>query len=64
MSKIFKTRAEKLGGHYDVRIFSASGPGLTFACVGVLTMDEDDYPAFKNAFRAEHELTTTPEAAS
>ena len=62
MSRVFKTKAEKLGGHYEVRIFSAPGPALTFACVGVLTMDEADYPAFKNAFRAEHELTPEGDA--
>lgn len=52
--RVFRTRAEKKGGHIHVRIFSAISPNHTFAGIGCLTMDEADYVAFKAAFNGEH----------
>lgn len=52
--RVFRTRARKLGGHWTVRVFSAPRPDHTFAKLGELTMDEDDYREFCTKFRAEH----------
>jgi hypothetical protein len=52
--RVFRTRAEKLGGHYHVRVFSAQGVDHTFAGIGTLVMDESDYAAFTEALRGEH----------
>ena len=56
---VFKTRAEKLGGHYHVQVFAASNYSQTFADIGTLVMDEDDYDSFIINFKAMH---TTKEA--
>lgn len=50
----FRTRYQKLGGHYHVRVFSSKTANGTFAKLGDLTMDEKDWPAFQTAFKAEH----------
>jgi hypothetical protein len=55
--RVFKTRAELLGGHYHVRVYSAKRPDHTFACLGTLVMDEADYIAFSTALKATHERT-------
>ncbi len=52
--RVFRTKAEQIASHYYVTIFSAKASHLTFVCLGELTMDEHDYPQFKEAFRAEH----------
>ncbi len=41
--KVFKVRYEKLGGHYHCRIFSGGGLNQTYARIGDITMDEDDW---------------------
>lgn len=45
--RVFKARATKQGGHYHVAIFSASKENETFAKLGDLVMDEDDWEAFR-----------------
>lgn len=52
--KVFRTRARKMGGHWHVRVFSADRPDHTFAKLGDLTMDDDDYGAFCQRLKAEH----------
>ena len=39
---IFRYRFKKLGGHYHVRVFSGV-VDQTFAKMGTLVMDEDDF---------------------
>lgn len=52
--KMFKTRAELLGGHYHVQVFVAPDPDQTFAGIGTLVMSENDYDAFIIRFNAMH----------
>ena len=52
--RIFRTRYQKLGGHYHVRIFSADSSDHTFANIGTLVMDEDDFQSFLQRFKAQH----------
>jgi hypothetical protein len=52
--RVFRTRSQKLGGHYHVRVFSAKASNYTFANMGTLVMDESDHAAFVARFRAEH----------
>lgn len=59
-TRVFKTRSEKLGGHWHVAVFSANGPQYTYAKMGDLVMDEDDYINFLSAFKATHEKRETP----
>lgn len=44
--RVFRVRYRKLGGHYHLRIFSARTRESTFAKLGDLVMDEDDWDAF------------------
>lgn len=60
MAKMFKTRAELLGGHYHVQVFVAPGPDRTFAGIGTLVMSEDDYDGFINRFNAMHTTKISP----
>ena len=57
--RVFRTRAELLGGHYHVDVFSAPHSEHGFARIGTLVMDEDDYPNFVASFEAEHRLLPT-----
>ena len=43
---IFKYLTKKLGGHWHVRVFSGR-EGYTFARLGELVMDDDDYEELK-----------------
>lgn len=52
--RVFRTRAEKRGGHWHVRVFSAKRADLTFAKLGDLVMDEADYARFTQLFPAQH----------
>jgi hypothetical protein len=52
--RLFRSTAEKLGGHYHVRVFSGSHPEQSFACLGTLVMDEHDYASFTRKFGAQH----------
>lgn len=52
--RVFRTRSQKLGGHYHVRVFAADRPDHTFANIGTLVMDESDYASFVAAFKADH----------
>lgn len=54
--KVFRARAERLGGHIHVKVSSADRPDHTFAVMGTLVMDENDYHCFTSAFKAEHIL--------
>ena len=54
-NRVFKTRSEKRGGHWHVAVFSADGPQYTYAKMGDLVMDEDDFINFTTAFKAMHE---------
>ena len=58
--RVFKTRAEKRGGHFHVRVFSADGPDHTFANMGTLVMDESDYFSFITRFHATHHRDDKP----
>lgn len=53
-TRVFKTRAEKRGGHMHVTVFSANAPDQTFANIGTLVMDVSDYVAFNKNFNAQH----------
>lgn len=53
-TRVFRTHPQKIGGHVHVRVFSAPAPHLTYASIGVLVMDDDDYREFVKAFKAEH----------
>lgn len=55
--KVFKTSAEKLGGHWHVKIYSSNATNHTYANIGTLVMDENDYLAFTHKFNAAHEIT-------
>lgn len=57
--RVFRTVGEKLGGHWHVRIFAAERPDRTFACIGTLVMDEDDYNWFTALFACEHKTKET-----
>jgi hypothetical protein len=52
--RVFRTRTEKRGGHWHVRVFSAKRDDLTFAKLGDLVMDEADYARFTQLFPAHH----------
>ncbi len=54
--RVFKTRAEKRGGHMHVTIFSSNSPTQTYANIGTLVMDASDYVAFTVCFKALHEI--------
>jgi len=43
----FRVRWRKMGGHFLCRIFSGGTSG-TFAKIGELTMDEEDFAFFQN----------------
>jgi len=57
--RIFRTRAQKYGGHYTVLVYSADGSRHSFAKIGTLVMEETDYPCFVQKFRGEHILEDT-----
>ena len=46
--KTFRIRYQKRGGHIHCRVFSASNPSGTFAKLGDLTMDEQDWDSFRD----------------
>lgn len=52
--RVFRTRAQLLGGHYHVKVFSAKATNQTFANMGTVVMDKDDYRVFCVAFQGEH----------
>lgn len=41
---VIRIRYQKRGGHYHCRVFTAPGPGLTFANCGDLVFDEREWP--------------------
>ena len=51
---VFRTRARKMGGHYHVAVFSAPSSLRTFAKLGDLVMDEEDYRALKLSLKGDH----------
>lgn len=54
--RLFRTRAEKLGGHYHVRFFTADNALRTWAGIGTLVMDEEDYRSLKLSLKGDHLL--------
>lgn len=44
--RVFRVRYRLLGGHYHCRVFSARASNQTFAKLGELTMDTDDWLTF------------------
>ena len=56
MSRVFKARAQKFGGHWDVTVFVAKTPDQTYASCGTLTMSSEDYTAFREKFNTEHSI--------
>ena len=46
---IFRTKAELLGKHVHIRVFSASGQGQTFASLGELVMHVGEAQLFLTA---------------
>ena len=47
---VMRLRYEKRGGHYHVRLFTARGPGQTFANCGELCFDEREWPDVQTIF--------------
>jgi hypothetical protein len=56
MRKVFKTRAEKLGGHWHVQFFSAKDEAQTYAGLGTLIMDDDDYKTLVRVLPGFHAI--------
>ena len=54
---LFKTYTRRLGHHYITNVFSAKGQHETFAKLGELAMNEEDYKLFLVKFQAEHKRT-------
>jgi hypothetical protein len=48
----FRVRWRKVGGHYHCRVFSRPASSFTWALLGVLVMDEQDWHGFQNAVRS------------
>lgn len=46
----FRIRYRKRGRHYHLRVFSAPQPGATYAKLGDLTLDEDDWLHVRELF--------------
>lgn len=53
---VFKTRAEKLGGHWHVQFLVAKDYDQTYAGIGTLVMSDEDYASLVNSLDGGHFL--------
>jgi hypothetical protein len=61
---IYKIRPKVSGGHIDVTFFTAKAENQTFACIGMLTMDDNDWNGMFEMFKGCGNVIVQPHGDS